>query len=183
MKNKCDRCECELEYGSYYYLSTGEYTCLKCYSPLLPVLGKWDRRFLDMAKMVASWSKDPSTQTGAVFVDSNKRVLSVGFNGFAQGCDDDPELYNDRDYKYEHIVHCERNALIFAKCDLSGSTLYTWPFHSCTVCAGMMIQAGIVRAVAPKTTNPRWVEQMKKTFAHFRKAGVKVVETDYLRKD
>ena len=42
---------------------------------------KWDRRFMDMARLVASWSKDPSSQVGAV-ITRGKFVISVGFNGF-----------------------------------------------------------------------------------------------------
>ena len=40
----------------------------------------WDLRFLDMSQLISSWSKDPSTQVGAVIVDSNNRVESVGYN-------------------------------------------------------------------------------------------------------
>ena len=35
---------------------------------------KWDKRFLELAKLVGSWSKDPSTQVGAVIVDDNKKL-------------------------------------------------------------------------------------------------------------
>jgi len=31
-------------------------------------MSKWDSRFMDLARLVASWSKDPSTQVGAVIV-------------------------------------------------------------------------------------------------------------------
>lgn len=109
----------------------------------------WDRRFIEMAKLVASWSKDPSTQTGAVIVDPRRRVVSVGYNGFARGVEDTPERYADRETKYKLIVHCERNALLFAGRDLKGCTLYTWPFMSCATCAAVVIQSGITRCVAP----------------------------------
>ena len=42
---------------------------------------KWPRRFLDLAYQVASWSKDPSTQVGAVVVDQQGHPMSFGFNG------------------------------------------------------------------------------------------------------
>ena len=67
---------------------------------------KWDLRFIELAKLVSTWSKDPSTQTGAVIVDPNRRVVSVGYNGFPIGVDDDPERYANRDLKYKMIVHC-----------------------------------------------------------------------------
>src|SRR5690242_18395881 len=106
----------------------------------IPGVEKWDRRFLDLAKFVAQWSKDPSTKTGAV-ITRGREVVSVGYNGFPRDVEDAPERYNDRELKYKLIVHCERNALLFAKQDLSGCTLYTYPFMSCTPCAGMVIQS------------------------------------------
>ena len=57
---------------------------------------KWDNRFIDLAKLVGSWSKDPSTQVGAVIVDQKNRIVSVGYNGFPQKISDNDRL-NDRD--------------------------------------------------------------------------------------
>ena len=56
----------------------------------------WDKRFLNLATEVASWSKDPSTQAGAVIVGPDKRIISVGFNGFPMGMPDTSALYEDR---------------------------------------------------------------------------------------
>ena len=69
----------------------------------------WDLRFLDMSQLISSWSKDPSTQVGAVIVDSNNRVVSVGYNGFPQGISDDYRLDN-RETKYKMILPAECNA-------------------------------------------------------------------------
>jgi dCMP deaminase len=52
----------------------------------------WDVRFLEMAKLVSTWSKDPSTQVGAVLVDPCHRVVSLGFNGFPRAIADDARL-------------------------------------------------------------------------------------------
>ena len=138
---------------------------------------KWDIRFLEMARFVSLWSKDPSTQTGAVIVDANNRLVSVGYNGFPQGVNDSPERYADRDLKYKMIVHCERNAILFAQRDLAGCTLYTYPFISCSVCAGMVIQSGITRCVAPsipEEKQARWKEDMDLSVNMLREAGVQV---------
>jgi dCMP deaminase len=138
---------------------------------------KWDRRFLGMAKEVASWSKDPSTQTGAVITTFDGSIVSVGFNGFAKRVKDLPERYENRDLKYKMIVHCERNAIIFARRDLQGCTLYTWPFMSCSVCAGMVIQAGITRCVAPaipEHLKERWAEDMAIAKMQFEESGVQL---------
>ena len=37
-------------------------------------MSKWDMRFLGMANLVGSWSKDPSTQVGACIVDERNRI-------------------------------------------------------------------------------------------------------------
>jgi dCMP deaminase len=139
---------------------------------------KWDRRFLGMAKEVASWSKDPSTQTGAVITTFDGSIVSVGFNGFARRVKDLPERYENRDLKYKMIVHCERNAIIFGdRLRIQGGTLYTWPFMSCSVCAGMVIQAGITRCVAPAIPDhlkERWAEDMAIAEMQFKEAGVQL---------
>jgi dCMP deaminase len=76
-------------------------------------MNKWDKNFLELAKTVSTFSKDPSTQVGAVIVDDDKRVISIGYNGFPKGVRDDHRLDN-RELKYEMIVHAEANALLFA---------------------------------------------------------------------
>jgi deoxycytidylate deaminase len=42
-------------------------------------MNRWDVRFLELAKHVASWSKDPRTKVGAVLVNDTNQVLSLGF--------------------------------------------------------------------------------------------------------
>jgi dCMP deaminase len=135
---------------------------------------KWDRRFIDLARHISSWSKDPSTQTGAVIVDSQRRVVSVGYNGLPMGVQDLEERLNVREVKYKMIVHCERNALLFANRSLDNCVLYTWPFMSCSVCAGMVIQSGISRCVAPLNNNPRWVKDFELSAEMFEESGVVV---------
>ena len=41
----------------------------------------WYGRYLDVAKVVSSWSKDPSTQVGAVAVGTKGQILAQGYNG------------------------------------------------------------------------------------------------------
>lgn len=134
---------------------------------------KWDLRFLDLAELVGSWSKDPSTKVGAV-ITRGKRIISTGFNGFPVGVDDAPELYENREYKYEHIIHGEMNALLFAREDVIGTTLYTTPFMPCSRCAAMLIQAGIVRVVSYENHNPRWAGSFANTVKSFEKANPRV---------
>jgi dCMP deaminase len=144
---------------------------------------KWDIRFLNLARYYASFSKDPSTQTGAAIVRPDGSVCSLGFNGFPKGMNDSPELYADRDKKYSRTVHCEMNALLLSHDEThSGYTLYTWPFSSCDRCAVHMIQAGIKRFVFPSMPPDkaaRWAENMKIAQDYMREAGCEVVEVPH----
>jgi dCMP deaminase len=140
----------------------------------------WDHDYIALAKFWGQLkSKDPSTQTGAVIVRPDKTIVSMGYNGFPKGLNDSPDLYADREIKYERIVHCEMNAILTAREPLNGHTLYTWPFLSCPRCAVHVIQAGIVKVVAPKCPEDkleRWSAALERSKALFKEAGVEVVE-------
>ena len=66
-------------------------------------MNKWDMRFLELAALVATWSKDPSTQVGAVIVDSAKRIVSVGFNGAPRGVQE--QLFRAQSILSGHPYH------------------------------------------------------------------------------
>lgn len=106
----------------------------------------WDQRFLDLAEHIAQWSKDPRTKVGAVIVDEKKRVVSVGYNGFPRGVDDNPDRYEDRTAKLLFVAHAERNALDNAPLMDEGCTLYT-SLEPCVECTKSIIQKGIKRVV------------------------------------
>ncbi len=143
-------------------------------------MNKWDQRLLSMAEFVAAWSKDTSTKCGAVLAN-RKRVVSVGFNGFARDVEDEPERYADRDIKYRLVVHAEVNAVLFAHGRTLGCTLYTWPLPPCSPCAAIMIQAGIRRVVAPVPSADilsRWADDLRLARIQFEEAGVELVEVE-----
>lgn len=108
----------------------------------------WDRRFLDLAKEISSWSKDPSTKVGAVIVRPDRSVCSVGFNGFARHVKDLPERYADRELKLQLTVHAEINAKNFAREPIHGYTLYNYPYMPCGPCTAELINCGIKRIVS-----------------------------------
>jgi dCMP deaminase len=136
---------------------------------------KWDLRFIELAKHISFWSKDPSTRVGAVVVDKKNRVLSLGYNGFPRGVQDTPERLDNRDVKYSMVVHAEINALIFAAQPLEGATLYLWPFLSCSQCTSIIINTGVKRVVAPVSHNLRWADSIKLSQELYHEAGVQVV--------
>lgn len=131
----------------------------------------WDSRFLRIAKEVSTWSKDPSTKVGAVIVDNNNRVVSMGYNGFPQGVDDDERL-KDRETKYKRIVHAEMNALLFSSRPVVDCRIYTYPFMPCPHCAGPIIQSGINMVISPRNTNERWSADFDISREIFEEAGV-----------
>ena len=142
----------------------------------------WDLRFLRLAREISLSSKDPSTQTGAIIVRPNKTIAATGYNGFPRGIADTQERLNDRETKYEMIVHCEMNAVLTALEPVTGYTLYTYPFLSCPRCAVHMIQAGITRVVAPTCPDDkldRWNEALERSKRLFNEAGVEVVEVPW----
>ena len=140
----------------------------------------WNYRFMDMAHLVATWSKDPSSKVGAVIVDKNRRIISTGYNGLAIGVEDSIERLTNRDIKYKIILHAEENAIMFAKRDLSGCSLYVTTLPPCAHCASLIIQSGIKTVYACKSDIPdRWKDSYDLTTAMFNEAGVKLVFLDY----
>lgn len=136
-------------------------------------MNKWDKNFLELAKTVSTFSKDPSTKVGAVIVDNDNRVISIGYNGFPKGIRDDNRLDN-RDLKYDMVVHAEANALLFANAPVKGCTIYTWPFQPCSRCASLIIQAGIQRVVSVENEETRWVSNFQLAHDMLTEARIKI---------
>lgn len=129
-----------------------------------PHLTHWDRRFLRISHEVSSWSRDPGTKVGCV-LSSEKRILSVGYNGFPQNLSDSLDLYADRDYKLAVTVHAEANAILNAAkngAKTEGATAYV-TFPPCSQCAAALIQAGVKKVVCPnlETAPERWRASFK----------------------
>ncbi|MBT3432005.1 MAG: dCMP deaminase family protein [Candidatus Thioglobus sp.] len=144
-------------------------------------LTKWDKRYLSLAAEVATWSKDPSTQVGAVTVGSKKEVLSQGFNGFPRGVHDTDERYNHRETKYKFVVHAEMNAIYnatYSGTSLDGATLYVYGLPICSECAKGIIQVGIKKVVIEKSKElDNWNESVQLSKEMFNEAGVELIIT------
>ena len=100
-----------------------------------------DNYFINIAEEVATRSKDPSTQVGAVIVDEKHRPVSFGYNGFLWA-GDDRYLTRERPMKYYFSIHAEMNSILFAKTDLSWCTLYC-NYACCENCLKFIIQSWI----------------------------------------
>ena len=142
-------------------------------------LDKWDKRYLALAKEVSTWSKDPSTQVGAVTVGSKKEVLSQGFNGFPRGIEDSDARYKDRQTKYKFVVHAEMNAIYnatYSGVSLDGATLYVYGLPICSECAKGIIQVGIKKVVVKKAKElDNWNESVELSKQMFDEADVELV--------
>lgn len=157
-------------------------------SPIKDVLetlhrtAKWDRRFMEMAKLVSTWSKDPSTKIGAVLVNPDNVVLGMGYNGFPRGVADTDERLNNRELKYKLVVHGEVNAILAAMKnghDLTGSRLYVYPTlmlpNICPECAKVAAQAGIAEVIGyVAETTERWQVMAEASSIILEEAGIKL---------
>lgn len=81
----------------------------------------WDDYFMSVAFLSAMRSKDPSTQVGACIVNSNRRIVGIGYNGFPRGCSDEELPWartadSELDTKYPVII---TNLYLFYMADTS----------------------------------------------------------------
>ena len=111
----------------------------------------WDEYFMGLAILSAERSKDPNTQVGACIVDKNNRIVSIGYNGFVNGCsDEDFPWSREGDFletKYPYVVHAEQNAILNARGkSLEGCRIYVNLFP-CHDCARNIIQSGIKEVI------------------------------------
>jgi len=114
-----------------------------------------DDYFMEIARVVASRSTCLRRRAGAVLV-KDKRILSTGYNGVPKGlphCEDTGcprEKYpSGTHHELCRAVHSEQNAIVQAAIhgvSIEGATLYC-THQPCTLCAKMLINAGITRVV------------------------------------
>jgi dCMP deaminase len=112
----------------------------------------WEEYFMAIAELSAKRSKDPNTQVGACIVNSSKRIIGIGYNGFPIGCSDDELPWGREgeflDTKYPYVCHAEMNAIANAsnKPELEGASIYVSLFP-CNDCAKLAVQVGIKEVV------------------------------------
>lgn len=111
----------------------------------------WDDYFMGIALISAKRSKDPSTQVGACVVNSQKKIMGIGYNGFPIGCSDEELPWaregNFLETKYAYVCHAELNAILNSMGkDLSNCSMYVALFP-CNECAKLIIQSGIKEVV------------------------------------
>lgn len=146
----------------------------------------WHQRYLNLAKEVSQWSKDPNTQVGAIAVGLSGQVLSQGYNGFPRKVEDLEHRWDDKELKYKFVIHAEMNCIYNATLNgvsLSGAKLYIWGTRGipvCHECAKGIIQVGVKEVIMPKIKSPRkeWLVSHEYTKLMFRESDVKLLEFD-----
>ncbi len=136
---------------------------------------KWQARFMEMAFMNASWSKDPSTKVGSVITEGN-RIISMGFNGYPHGVTDNPD--DPRTVKYLQIIHSEENAILHARRNLEGCSIFATHFP-CPNCTAKIIQVGIKTIYVPEHDEDyyeRWKDKIEISMKMINETGV-IVKT------
>lgn len=140
----------------------------------------WNTRYINLAKEISTWSKDPSRKIGAVAIGDNGQVLSQGYNGFPRGILDLQERYDDRPTKYKYVVHAEMNCIYNATLNgvsLKGATMYVHGLPVCSECAKGIIQVGIKKVFwnLDSEIPEIWLESLKLTIDLFEEAGIEFV--------
>lgn len=121
---------------------------------------KWDKRFMQLAETVATWSScyQENRHIGAVIV-KNKRIMTTGYNGAPAGiesCRDkqsclrrEMDIPSGTRQELCYAVHAEQNAIAQAArmgVNIEGSTLYC-THQPCIICTKIIVNAGIKRVV------------------------------------
>lgn len=126
-------------------------------------MDKWDKRFMEVARLVSSWAScyQQERKIGAVIV-KEKRIMTTGYNGAPAGvktCVERGECLRKRlgiesgtRHELCYAIHAEQNAIIQAAklgVSIEGATLYC-THQPCIICAKMIVNSGIGRIVYEK---------------------------------
>lgn len=117
----------------------------------------WDEYFMEIAETVAKRSTCLRRQVGAIIV-RDKRILATGYNGALTGlihCEkvgcirEKKNIPSGQMQEVCRGLHAEQNGLLFAAAngvDIKNTTIYC-THQPCVLCAKMIIQSGLTRAV------------------------------------
>ena len=95
--------------------------------------------FIKIAISVSALSKCTRKKVGAVIVDKDYRVISVGYNGTPKGVEN---VCEENGQTKATVIHAELNAILFAKTDLTDCKLFV-TMSPCLHCSSLIIQTGI----------------------------------------
>ena len=123
-------------------------------------MDKWDKRFMEMAFIIAGWSScfRAGRSIGCVIV-KDKRIMTTGYNGAPAGIKtckekgvcirDQLNIASGTRMETCYAVHAEQNAIVQAAklgVSIDSATLYC-THQPCSMCCKMIINSGISRVV------------------------------------
>ncbi len=150
-------------------------------------MNKWDRRFMEMAELVGTWSScyQDTRHVGAI-ITRNKRILTTGYNGASSGiksCVEKGECMRKKlnipsGMRHElcYAVHAEQNAIIQAAkigVSVEGAIMYC-THQPCTICAKMIINSGIKKVIYKEGYPDEFSLEL------FNEAGVEIIKYSQL---
>ena len=153
-------------------------------------MNKWDKRFMEMAELVSTWSSCYRTgrQVGAVIV-KNKRILTTGYNGAPSGVKscaekgvcmrDEMGIASGTRAELCYAVHAEQNAICqAAKLGISveGATIYV-THQPCVICTRMILNSGIKRVIYKNGYPDEFALEL------FSKSGVELIKYSDLERE
>ena len=153
-------------------------------------MNKWDKRFMEMAELVSTWSSCYRTgrQVGAVIV-KNKRILTTGYNGAPSGVKscaekgvcmrDEMGVASGTRAELCYAVHAEQNAICqAAKLGISveGATIYV-THQPCVICTRMILNSGIKRVIYKNGYPDEFALEL------FSKSGVELIKYSDLERE
>lgn len=144
---------------------------------ILILSSSWKHKYIELAKHISTWSKDPSTRVGAVAVGKHGQILSQGYNGIPRGVHDTSERLNIKETKYKFVVHAEQNCIYNATLNgvsLNGADLYVYGLPVCSECAKGVVQVGIKRVFMchPFDISSTWSDSHELSKLMFTEVGI-----------
>jgi deoxycytidylate deaminase len=135
-----------------------------------------------ICRTLACNSPDPSTKVGAILYDRWGVSAGHGWNSFPAGSIVGPEYYQDRQLKYDRIIHAEMRCLFRAKDWAQGGALYT-SMVPCKECAKHIAEAGVARVYYPASCLlsdfvRRQAESVNTALMVLAESSVKVIEVE-----
>lgn len=143
---------------------------------------EWVSYFMNIARVVATKSKDPNTKVGCVVVDTTtKRIMATGYNGFPPGVNEDKSRW-ERPTKYDFVTHAEQNCIAAAArfgIGLTGATMFV-TLHPCVDCAKLIASAGISNIVFIESELERkqdrdWIAHLENAKTIFRESNITLI--------
>ena len=139
---------------------------------------------------LATNSKDPSTQNGAVLLDGTGWEVGVGWNHFPSGVSDD-HWTGPKEAKYARVVHAEVAAIIDAARRngeaIGGVLVCGWA--ACSNCAKHIADTGIKELIRHTFVNSggdvdsHWYNDVLLGDEIMHEAGVDIIEVDLVPYD